>query len=175
MKLTDNQIAAIIIVAVILLMLWQPWKRRSKYKNCMGENWIKDEGEECTNCIPDGSKQANWRGVIKDRVCVRADNTDTGTGKDTSTGTGSRSMEMGGPVTPIRRAFIYPYMVQAPLIGMDCSMENITNWRERKVELIRERTLELNSVKRSEMQAEIDYMNMKLKACGIDTRRVYRW
>lgn len=47
-----------------------PSSQPSDYDKCVTLNKSKKDGEDCTNCIPIGSSQATFSGVIKDGECV---------------------------------------------------------------------------------------------------------
>lgn len=71
-------IAGIILYAVGVNQKW--WKNifapngeseKPEYKKCIESNKSKSDGEPCNNCIPEGSQQATFSGVIKNGICEK--------------------------------------------------------------------------------------------------------
>lgn len=60
----------IIIIAMAVIVIWY-YSKDTDYDKCIKENKGKQDGEECINCIPDGSKMANYKGIINGGECIK--------------------------------------------------------------------------------------------------------
>ena len=49
----------------------KPYQEQSAFEKCEEANKAKPDGTDCSNCVPEGSGQPVFNGVIKDGKCLR--------------------------------------------------------------------------------------------------------
>ena len=58
-----------IFIVMAVIVIWY-YSKETDYEKCIKNNQNKKDGEECTNCIQEGSKMANFKGSIKNGECI---------------------------------------------------------------------------------------------------------
>lgn len=71
-------ILILIGIGVLVYLFWdqisalwkkEPGEEKSAYDTCVNKNKSLADGADCVNCVPEGSAQPNYRGIIKNGVC----------------------------------------------------------------------------------------------------------